>query len=76
MKTYIKVGYGFHVGQDFGRVSEDTPITLAPDEYARPGHAIGYIPAMPDRPEGFLRNGNRDGLIRVHVAKDCIFTEG
>ena len=75
MKTYIRVNRGFHVGQDLGRVSRDTPITLAPDEYARDGHVIGYIPAMTERPEAFLRIGNRHGLIRVHVAKDCIFTE-
>lgn len=70
MKTpHIKAGYGFSVGQNFARATKDTPIRLAPSEYAVKGNVIGYIAPDPDSSLGFLRYGD---AIRVHVGFDCL----
>ena len=61
--TYIKQGYGFTVGGDFARAKVDTTIELAPKEYAKPGHVIGYIAGDPQSPLGFMRSKS----VRVHV---------
>jgi hypothetical protein len=66
--TYIKAGWGFDVGQDFSRVAVDTPITLAPTEYAKPGNVIGYIAGSPASKLGFMRAPR----VRVHVRRDAI----
>ena len=66
--TIIKARYGFHVGQDFARLSVDTPIELAPLEYAKPGHVIGYIQGNKNSSLGFLRTDR----VRVHVSRDCL----
>jgi hypothetical protein len=68
MHAYIKSGYGFDVGHDFARAAEDTPIELAPKEYAKPGHVIGYIVGNPNCKLGFLRSAR----VRVHVRRDCL----
>jgi hypothetical protein len=68
MATYIKAGHGFDVGQDFDRVMVDTPITLAPGEYARPGNVIGYIAGDIQSPLGFMRTPR----VRVHVRRSGI----
>lgn len=68
MSAYIKAGFGFTVCQDFARAAADTPITLAPNEYAKPGHVIGYIAGNPQSPLAFLRPTR----VRVHVRKDGI----
>jgi hypothetical protein len=65
MATYIKAGNGFDVGQDFNRVMVDTPITLAPTEYARPGNVIGYIAGNPASNLGFMRAPR----VRVHMRR-------
>lgn len=69
--NYITKGWGFDVGQDFARATEDTPIILAPTEYAKPGHVIGYIPENPGSSLGFLRHGH-NGKVRVHVRAESI----
>lgn len=71
--NYLKKGFGFEVGANFARASVDTPIDLAPDEYARPGHVIGYIPENPASSLGFLRHGT-NGKVRVHCLVSAITT--
>jgi hypothetical protein len=71
MKTYIKSGWGFDVGQNFARATVDTPIEIAPQEYAKPGHVIGYLAENPASSLGFLKYGH-NGKVRVHVRKDSI----
>jgi hypothetical protein len=66
--TYIKAGHGFNVGQDFSRVMVDTPIELAPSEYAKPGHVIGYIAGDLQSGLGFMRKPR----VRVHVRRSGI----
>jgi hypothetical protein len=66
MAIYIKAGNGFDVGQDFNRVMVDTPITLAPGEYAKPGNVIGYIAGDPTSNLGSMRTP------RVHVRRTAI----
>lgn len=67
--TYIKAGYGFTVGLcDFARAVTDMPIELAPSEYAKPGHVIGYIAGNPSHSLGFMRPAR----VRVHVRRDCL----
>ena len=66
--TYIKAGYGFDVGQDFDRVTVDTPIDLAPSEFAKPGNVIGYIAGNPTSKLGFMRAPR----VRVHVRRSAI----
>jgi hypothetical protein len=68
MTTYIKAGWGFDVGQNFDRVMVDTPIALAPGEYARPGNVIGYIAGDPASNLGFMRTAR----VRVHVRRSAI----
>lgn len=68
MIMYIKAGWGFNVGQDFARAQSDTPIELAPDEYAQGGNLIGYIAGNPKSTLGFMRPAR----IRVHVPKQAI----
>ena len=63
--THIKAGWGFNVGNDFARAKVDTPIELAPNEYAKPGNVIGYIAGDPDSPLGFMRSAR----VRVHVQR-------
>lgn len=63
--TYIKAGFGFDVGQDFSRAIVDTPIELAPAEYAEAGHVIGYIAGDLQSRLGFMRKPR----IRVHVRR-------
>jgi hypothetical protein len=68
---FIKKGFGFTVSQDFARATADTPIVLAPGEYAKPGHVIGYIPEDPSSSLGFLRYGSK-GYVRVHVMHSAL----
>jgi hypothetical protein len=68
VSSYIKSGWGFTVGQNFDRAIVDIPIDLAPGEYAKPGHAIGYIKGDPDSRVAFLRGAR----IRVHVATQAL----
>jgi hypothetical protein len=69
MKTATLIaGWGFDVGQDFARAETDTPIELAPDEFAKPGHVIGYIKGDLQSPLGFLRRTR----VRVHVTKQAL----
>jgi hypothetical protein len=64
MVTYIKRGYGFNVGQDFARASEDLLIN---EPRLDRGYIYGYIAGNPASSLGFLRP-NR---VRVHVRQDC-----
>jgi len=73
-KHYIKAGWGFNVQQDFARAKVDTPIELAPSEYAKPGHVIGYIAEDAKSSLGFLRYGSK-GKVRVHARLDSIGEE-
>ena len=66
----IAKGYGFNIGYDFARAPHDIEIELAPSEYAKPGHVIGYIKPLVgsllpvlDRPVDKLR---------VHVLKQAL----
>ena len=68
---FIKAGWGFNVGQDFARTVIDTPIDVAPKEYAKLGYVIGYIAADPASSLGFLR-GFGGKPVRVHVRKDAL----
>ncbi len=68
----IRQGYGFDVGQDFARATKDLPVTLARNEYAKPGCVIGYIDADPNASLGFLKYGNRDGKVRVHCLESAL----
>lgn len=61
----IPKGVGFDVGQNFARAWADLPIDIKPDEYAKPGHVIGYIPGDPASSLGFLRSPR----VRVHVRR-------
>ncbi len=65
---YIPAGYGFTVTPcDFARAKVDTPIELAPAEYAgSPRRSIGYIAENKESTLGFLRNGH-NGKVRVLV---------
>lgn len=49
----------------------ETPIELAPTEYAKPGHVIGYIPENPASSLGFLKYGH-NGKVRIHAPSDAI----
>jgi len=72
MATFIKAGFGYHVGQDFNRVgSTHIAIELAPKEYAAPGCVIGYIAGDPASPLGFMRTAR----VRVHVRKNALTGE-
>lgn len=66
----LKKGWGFEVGQNFARAPEDTPIRIT-EEYARPGHVIGYIAGFPDHALGFMR-GDKNGDVRIHVTLNAI----
>lgn len=66
--AHILAGWGFDVGQNFARASENTPIELAPKEYARAGCVIGYIAGNPESRLGFMRSAR----VRVHVQKRAI----
>ncbi len=66
--TFIRKGWGFHVGQDFARATRDTPIELAPDEYAERGSVIGYIEGDPKHSLGFMRHKR----VRVHVQRQAL----
>jgi len=68
MASYIRAGFGFHVGQDFDRVTHDTPIELAPKEFALPGKVIGYIAGDPASRLAFMRSAR----VRVHVVKSAL----
>ena len=66
----IAKGYGFHVGCDFARAPTDLEITLAPEEYAKPGCVIGYIKPLTGSKLPVLdRNVDR---LRVHVLKQAL----
>ena len=71
MTHILRKGYGFDVGANFARASADTPIELAPKEYAQPGKVIGYIPENPASSLGFLRHGT-NGKVRVRVLATAI----
>lgn len=72
----IREGAGFktgHAGQDFARARPNEHIRLSPDEYAEPGHVIGYIKARPDSQLGFMRGShNNKTEVRVHVRKEFL----
>ena len=38
----LPAGYGADIDANFWRAKEDTPVYLAPEEYAKPGHVIAY----------------------------------
>ena len=65
---YIRAGWGFTVGQDFSRARVDTPIEVAPSEYAKPHHMIGYIAGDKNSSLGFMRSER----VRVHVRRDAL----
>ena len=68
----IKSGWGFDVGNNFGRVSADTPVELAESEYAGgPRWVIGYIAENPASSLGFLRIGS-NGKVRVRLDRAAI----
>jgi hypothetical protein len=69
----LKAGWGFDVGQDFARAAKDTPVTLAPEEYAKPGCIIAYMPPAPESNLGFMRNAGPRG-VRIHVQKSGLKT--
>lgn len=71
MKTILKSGWGFDVGQNFARATVDTPIEVAVKEYAKPGCVIGYIAEDPKSNLGFLRHGT-NGKVRVHCRLDAV----
>ncbi len=73
MKTYLKAGFGFEVGQNFARAKADVEVALAPTEYARPGCVIGYIAEDPQASLGFLKYGHA-GKVRVHALETAIVT--
>jgi hypothetical protein len=52
LQFIIPQGYGFNVGHDFARATEDTPIEI---EYRRQGHAYGTIAGNPKSSLGFMR---------------------
>lgn len=62
-RAVIKAGWGFNVGGDFARAKVDTPVELAPEEFAKPHHVIGYITGDKSSPLGFMRADR----VRVHV---------
>ena len=66
--TMIKKGWGFDVGGNFARAKEDIPIELAPNEYAKPHHVIGYISGDKNHSLGFMRYPR----IRVHVKREAL----
>ena len=68
LNTFIRKGYGFDVQGNFARARADTPIELAPSEYAKPGCIIGYIAGDPAHQFGFMRSTR----VRVHVQKVAI----
>jgi hypothetical protein len=68
---YLRKGYGFDVGANFGRAMAETPIELAPTECAKSGHVIGYIPENPASSLGFLKYGH-NGKVRIHVPSEAI----
>ena len=72
MKThFIRKGYGFDVGRNFARAGVDIPITLAPNEHALKGYAIGYIAEDSASNLGFLKYGS-NGLVRCHVLQSSL----
>ncbi len=68
MATFIKAGYGFHVGENFDRAIVDIPIELAPAEFAKPRYTIGYIVGDPASRVQFLRAKR----VRVHLPLQAI----
>lgn len=67
----IRAGFGFNVGQNFGRTKQDTPFWPYP-EMNSGMHHFGWIRAMPESTLGFLRFGNRDGWILVSTCREAI----
>lgn len=65
---YLKKGFGFNVDGNFARAKDDLEIELAPKEYAKSGHIIGYISGDPNSALSFMRSKR----IRVHVLKSAI----
>lgn len=65
--TFIPKGYGFNVGQDFARATEDTYLEV---DTKRDCWIYGYIAGNPQSSLGFLRP-NR---VRVRVRCDCVKT--
>lgn len=72
MTDYIRKGWGFTVQQNFARAAEELPCRLSPSEYAKPGHTIAYIKANPESNLGFLKHGDENGEIRIHVKKQAL----
>lgn len=68
---FLRSGWGFDVGQNFARAAKDTPCEIAPNEYAKPGHVIAYIPENPESSLGFLRYGS-GGKVRIHARRESI----
>ena len=64
MTTFIPQGYGFNVGRDFARATEDTLIN---EPRVERGHVYGYIAGNPQSKLGFMRP-NR---VYISVRKDC-----
>lgn len=62
---HIMKGFGFNVGHDFARATEDTPIDVDGSD-ART--VYGYIKGNPNSSLGFMRAGR----IRVRVDKRCV----
>jgi hypothetical protein len=68
MKTYIQDDSGYDIGANFDRACGDTEVRLAPEEFAKPGHVIGYIAGNPASRFEFMRHP----VVRVHVRKSAI----
>ena len=69
MTTWIKAGYGIQVGQNFTRLTLDTPIGIDDTVKCRiAGNVIGTIPGIPSSPLAFMRAE----FIRVEVPRSAI----
>jgi hypothetical protein len=64
MRAIIPAGTGFHVGVDFARATRDTLLDVAEQ---RGPLTFGFIPADPNSALGFMRRGNLQGAVYVHV---------
>ncbi len=55
--VFIKAGTGINVGNDFTRLTEDTPIEIDTKAYKRRSFdVVGTIAGQPDSKLGFMRS--------------------
>ena len=66
---YIPKGTGFNVGVNFARATDDIPLQV--QEFRGP-LVFGFIPADPNSPLGFLRRGQLQEAVYVHLSRDLI----